>query len=43
MEVICLEDEACYALIDKVVAKVKEKQGIKQDKSGLSPKLPFKS
>ncbi len=32
MEVICLEDEAFYALIDKVVSKVKEKQGIKQDK-----------
>ncbi|MFN8279004.1 MAG: helix-turn-helix domain-containing protein [Saprospiraceae bacterium] len=32
MEVICLEDEAFYALIDKVVAKVKEKQGIKEDK-----------
>lgn len=32
MEVICLEDEAFYALIEKVVARVKEKEGIKQDK-----------
>lgn len=32
MEVICLQDEAFYALIEKVVARIKEKQGIKQDK-----------
>ena len=32
MEVICLQDEAFYALIEKVVARIKKKQGIKQDK-----------
>ncbi len=32
MEVICLQDEAFYALIEKVVARIKEKQGVKQDK-----------
>jgi len=32
MEVICLEDKAFYQLFDKVVAHVKEQQGIKQDK-----------
>jgi hypothetical protein len=32
MEVICLEDEAFYALIDRVVSRIKEKEGIKEDK-----------
>lgn len=32
MEVICLEDEAFYALVETVVRRVKEKEGIKQDK-----------
>jgi hypothetical protein len=29
MEVICLSDEAFYALIETVVARIKEKEGIK--------------
>ena len=32
MEVICLEDEAFYLLIEKVVSRTKEKEGIIQDK-----------
>ena len=32
MEVICLEDEAFYALIDRVVSRIKEKEGIKEDR-----------
>lgn len=32
MEVICLEDEAFYALIETVVKRIKEKEGIKEDK-----------
>ncbi|MBL7819471.1 MAG: helix-turn-helix domain-containing protein [Saprospiraceae bacterium] len=32
MEVICLEDEAFYLLIEKVVSRIKEKEGIIQDK-----------
>lgn len=32
MEVICLEDEAFYALIDKVVNRIKEQHNIKEDK-----------
>lgn len=32
MEVICLEDEAFYALVDKVVSRIKEKEGKKEDK-----------
>lgn len=32
MNVICLEDEAFYALVDQVVMRIKEKQGIKEDK-----------
>lgn len=32
MEVICLEDEAFYALVEQVVLRIKEKQGIKEDK-----------
>lgn len=32
MQVICLQDDAFYALIDEVVARIKEKQGIKEDK-----------
>ena len=32
MEVICLEDEAFYALVEQVVQRIKEKNGIKEDK-----------
>jgi len=32
MEVICLQDEAFYALVDKVVSHVKEKNNVKYDK-----------
>ncbi len=32
MEVICLEDEAFYALIEQVVQRIKDKQGVKEDK-----------
>jgi len=32
MEVICLEDAAFYALIDKVVERIKEQNNIREDK-----------
>ena len=32
MEVICLEDEAFYALLEQVVQRIKGKEGIKEDK-----------
>lgn len=32
MEVICLQDEAFYRLIEEVVGRIKEKQGIKTDR-----------
>lgn len=32
MKVICLQDEACYALIDEVIHRIKDKQGVKEDK-----------
>jgi hypothetical protein len=32
MEVICLEDEAFYALVESVVKRIREQQGIKEDK-----------
>lgn len=32
MEVICLEDEAFYSLVESVVKRIKEQQGIKEDK-----------
>lgn len=32
MEVICLEDEAFYSLIEKVVQRIKESKGVKEDK-----------
>ena len=32
MEVICLEDEAFYALIEEVVGRIKEKQNVTEDK-----------
>ncbi|MBK7966577.1 MAG: DNA-binding protein [Bacteroidetes bacterium] len=32
MEIICLEEEAFYALIEKVVSQLKEKHQIKVDK-----------
>lgn len=32
MEVICLENEAFYALIEEVVQRLKEKNSIKEDK-----------
>ena len=47
MEVICLEDEAFYALIEQVVQRNKEKQNIKGDKwispSEAMEKLRIKS
>ncbi len=32
MEVICLEDQAFYALIDRVVEQIKKEQNLKEDK-----------
>jgi len=32
MEVICLESEAFYSLVENVVQRIKEKNGIKHDK-----------
>ena len=32
MEVICLQDEAFYALIEKVVKRIKEQNEVKEDK-----------
>jgi hypothetical protein len=32
MEVICIQDKAFYALLEVVVQRVKETQGIKKDK-----------
>lgn len=32
MQVICLQDEAFYALIDRVIERLQEKQGGKPDK-----------
>lgn len=32
MNIICLHDEAFYALVDQVVARIKEKQNVVQDK-----------
>lgn len=32
MEVICLEDKAFYALIDKIIEHVREKYPLKEDK-----------
>ena len=32
MEVICLHDEAFYQLVEEVVARIKEKQQLPQDK-----------
>lgn len=32
MEVICLQDVAFYSLIEKVVERIKEKNGTKEDK-----------
>lgn len=32
MEVICLEDPAFFALIERVVGRIKEKEGLVQDK-----------
>jgi len=32
MNVICLEDQAFYALIEQVVLRIKETSGIKEDK-----------
>ncbi len=31
MNVICLEDAAFYALIEQVIERIKEKQGLEQD------------
>jgi len=32
MEIICLEDEAFYALVEQVVQRIKDTHGIKEDK-----------
>lgn len=32
MKVICLEEEALYVMIEEVVARLKEKQNVKEDK-----------
>ena len=32
MEVICLQDDAFYALIDKVVERIQQQHSIKEDK-----------
>lgn len=32
MEVICLQDEAFYSLIEVVVQRIKEKHGVKDDR-----------
>lgn len=32
MEVICLQDEAFYALIDKVVERIQQQQTVREDK-----------
>jgi hypothetical protein len=32
MQVICLQDEAFYALLDEVIARIKDKENIKADK-----------
>lgn len=32
MEIICLQDAALYALVDKVIEHVKEKHFVKEDK-----------
>lgn len=32
MEVICLQDEALYALVEKVVERIKEKEKLKNNK-----------
>ena len=32
MQVICLEDTAFYALVEQVVARIKEKQGVVEEK-----------
>ena len=41
MEVICLEDTAFYALIEQVVARIKEKQMTTEDK-WISPEEAMK-
>jgi ubiquinone biosynthesis protein Coq4 len=41
MEVICLEDEAFYSLIEKVIQRIKESKGIKEDK-WISPEEAMK-
>lgn len=32
MEVICLQDEAFYAMIERVIDRIKEKTSVKSDK-----------
>lgn len=32
MEVICLEDTAFYVLVEQVVLRIREKQGVKEEK-----------
>ena len=42
MEVICLEDAAFYALIDKVVDRIKEQNNIQEDKWISGPEAMHK-
>ena len=41
MEVICLEDETFYALVERVVQRIKESNGAKEDK-WISPEEAMK-
>lgn len=41
MQVICLQDDAFYALIDEVVARIREKQSSQQDR-WISPEEAMK-
>ena len=36
MEVICIEDDAYYALIDQEVQRIKDQQGIKEEDKWIS-------
>ena len=41
MNVICLEDEAFYQLIEQVIQRIKDTNGVKEDK-WLSPEEAMK-
>ena len=42
MEVICLQEEAFYLLVEQVIQRIKEKQSIKEDKWISSEEAMFK-